>query len=695
MSKHQYDFEPLPPYADARTALKVALPSIKPAENITVTDAAERSMRVNVAGQWQEFRRDVTPYMVEPTDMVPSRMYRGLAFCGPSQSGKTQMLQSCVSYTITSNPGRVALFQMTRDAAGEFEQDKLSPMVRNSPDLKAKIGKGRGANITHQKIYVGGTRLTLDWPVITKLSSSTIRWVLMTDYDHFPDSIDGEGTGYELARARTKSYKSRGMVVCESSPGAPIIDETWRAKSIHDSPPVKSGILGLYPQGTRGRWYWPCPGCEKMFEPTFRRLNFPKTLDPVEAGEAAEMPCPYCGECFSHSLKRELNAAGEWFHETSDGKMARLDSGLVRQTDLLSYWLDGAAAAFSSWSELVQQEVMALERFKNTGDEESLKTARNTGQAQPYTPQGALSENEITLQGLKDKSNGVSTVKGVAPSWTKYILISVDTQKSSFVVAVTAYGDNGIHQVIDRFELATPPARDDGTVERRTLDPFDVAEDWAVLEPLSGMVFPVEGQMYGLTPACVGVDMQGGGSTTENAYTFYRGRRKASESKLWYLTRGSGGKHTDRIWLKAPERANKGRKVATDILIMNMATDRLKDACSTSLRLEARGRNYCHIPEWMEEKHLIEYTAEHLTTKGWEKRKGMVRNESLDLLVQARAMHIHLGGEKIDPDRPPNWAIGGSTNRYAVKLDVIPEPDGPKLIQKPKAPKRRTGNMRI
>jgi len=40
--------------------------------------------------------------------------------------------------TITTDPGRVAQFQMNREAAAEFKRDKTSPMLRNSPELRMR-----------------------------------------------------------------------------------------------------------------------------------------------------------------------------------------------------------------------------------------------------------------------------------------------------------------------------------------------------------------------------------------------------------------------------------------------------------------------------------------------------------------------------------------------------------------------------
>lgn len=688
MSSLLHDFDPLPPLSDPRTALRRCLPSLRPAESISVTEASEKYMSVRVADQWQPFRRDVAPYMTEPTDMIASRYYKGLAFCGPSQSGKTQMLQNALAYTIMSDPGRVALFQMTREAAAEFERNKLAPMIRNSPALRARQSMGRGADNLYQKLFVGGTHISIDWPTITKLSSATIRLVLGTDYDHFKQSIDGEGDAYTLMRARARTYLSRGMVVVESSPAAPIVDEGWQPKSPHDSPPVRYGVLALYPQGTRGRWYWTCLHCGDEFEPRFNRLRYPKSVDPAEAGDAAEMECPHCHALIGHSMKRELNASGRWLHETTDGGLAPLGDDNLRQTDLLSYWLDGAAAAFSTWSELVAQYEQAVARFEQTGDEEPLKTAYNTGQAQPYLPRGATSEHDVTLQGLKDKvqAMGVEVDKGCAPSWVRYITVSVDTQGNRWDVGVTGWGESGRHCPIDRFEIFEPPAAAPGDVKDRTVRPFEIAEDWDALTGLSDMAWPVENSAFALRATAIAIDMQGGGSTTENAYAFYRGRRKAGQGRLWYLTRGRGGNHPDRVWQSAPERVSRAtgrrRRVAKDILITNMATDRLKDAVATSLLLSDDGHNVCLLPEWMTEAQLTEATAERRGEKGWEKRPGMVRNETLDHLVQARALHILLKGERIDWAAPPGWAADVQHNDNAVATvatdsavsDPTPEP---------------------
>lgn len=414
------------------------------------------------------------------------------------------------------------------------------------------------------------------------------------------------------------------------------------------------------------------------------------------------MMCPHCGALFGHDLKRDLNSAGFWLHEAKDGRSVRFHDPDIRQTDIASWWLNGAAAAFSTWAELVSDMMMAQAALKNTGDEQKLISVMNTGLGQPYRPINTGDETELTIEFLRDKAVLTDQARGIAPSWARYVTVQADTQQTRWDVMAVAWGEGGRHQIIDRFDIAMPPetAADH---DRRTVRPFERAEDWEALTMLETKLYPVEGTDFGLLPFRIGVDMQGGQNTTANAYAFYRGRRKAGTVRRWYLTRGSGGRHSDRVWLKAPESksstaAGKRRKVAKDIEILNVATDRLKDATVASLLLAEDGQNICWIGHWQSDAHLVEFTAERKTLKGnWEKKPGMVRNESLDLLAGCRAIHILERGEKLSWAAPPDWAQEVQINLYSRRIDDPAKPDGPVPPvgeAAPKSRKRRRYKMR-
>lgn len=674
---HQEGYEPrpLPPYRDPRAALKDALPALRPPSRMSVTAAAEKYMRVRVGGQWRDFDRKVTPYMLEPTDMITSREFRGLSFCGPSQSGKTQMLQSAIAYCIACDPGRTALFQMTRDAASEYSQEKISPMLRNSPELVARQSSGRSADNIFEKKFRGGMRLTLNWPTITQFSSATIRTVLETDYDHFPDSIDGEGDGYTLGRARTRTHGSRGMCAVEGSPAKPILKEDWQPSRIHEAPPVTAGVLSLYNQGTRARLYWTCPHCEEQFEPNFNQLKYDSSLQPAEAAEKVEMVCPRNGCFIEHSEKYSMNLASIWLHESRCGTRAvPIDDPDRRPSDMVSYWMNGVAAAFATWADLVQQFEAAKRHFVATNDEEKLKSITNTGLGEPYLARAMVVDGQLTVKALQNKQRVLE--QSTAPTWTRFITVGVDVQKGRFVVQVLAWGISGERAVIDRFDLGTPPVNAPRAKDR-VLAPQTYIEDWEVLRPLLTTVYPVDGHDFGLTPMAIGCDFHGEAGVSDNAEKFWHARRKDGEVSRWYLIRGHGGfKVPDRVWYKAPERAHAGKK-ARSIKLLNVATDKLKDSVFSALSREDAGPGSMHLGDWMAKEHLEEFTAESREPTGWKPRKGMKRNESIDLSVYGLAVAIFKGMERIDWDSPPEWAVGGASNTYAVLLaseDTGPAP---------------------
>lgn len=55
--------------------------------------------------------------------------------------------------------------------------------------------------------------LKIGWPSINVLSSSDYKYVALTDYDRWPEDIDGEGDGFSLASKRTTTFMSAGMTL--------------------------------------------------------------------------------------------------------------------------------------------------------------------------------------------------------------------------------------------------------------------------------------------------------------------------------------------------------------------------------------------------------------------------------------------------------------------------------------------------
>lgn len=677
-------FQPLPSFAHPAELLADALPVLDPPSRITVSDAAERFVRIQVQGAWQNFDRTVTPYMVEPSDITQSRLFKAGVFLGPSQSGKTKMLESTALHAVTCDQGPVLIVHMTKSDRDKWVEEKLDPSILNSPDVLDRLGKAREDSTFSRKRF-RGMRLTIGYPTPTMLSGGTYKMVLLTDYDHMPLVLGGknnpEASPFRMALQRIKTYLSRGFVLAEGSPAWPVLDRSWRPgpDAPHELPPVAGGIAALYNTGTRARLYWECRDCGEEFEPRFDRLDYDRALAPGAAGETAVMICPHCGSVIEHRHKVELNRAilkdrGGWRHEGADGALVSVQDKGLRKTSTVSYALNGAAATFANWADMVANYEDALRRAELLGDDSDLAAVHYTEIGVPHARPRFEGDDELSLEFLKDHLQPAT--RGVAPDWTRFVTITVDVQGSYFPVQITAWGEGGKAQVVDRIDLTLPPAdapnvAPDEDGNRRRLAPHRYAEDWAVLEPLAHRVVPVAGADHGLMPLVVVVDFQGAPGVSDNAEAFLRGRRVAGEGGRWRLSRGQGGwKVPFRVKYETPERGH-GGKAARNIKLLTLATDRLKDTIEASLKKAAGGAGALYLPDWMRDDPdmMGEFVAEERHSDGWKKKPGQTRNEGTDLTVQARGAVEHKQMLTLDWAAPPPWAVGGAGNSHAVPLD--------------------------
>lgn len=676
---------PLPPFISAEELLADALPLLNPPSRISVTDASERALRVPVQGNWLPMDRMVTPYMVEPQDTTQSRRFKWGCFVGPSQSGKSQMLLSVCAHAITCAPGPVHVVHMTKTDADAWVEEKLDPAIANSPLLRERLGLGRDDSTFSRKRF-RGMRLTIGYPVANQLSSRTMRLVLLTDYDHMPQKLgpkdSPEGSPFGMALLRIREYMSRGCVVVESTPAFPV-DETagWEPSPGHPHmlPPTTAGIVNIYNQGTRGRWHWECPDCEGLFEPRVDRLHYDASLDPADAGEAAQMPCPHCGSLISHRAKVELNrralaGRGGWLHESRvvDEKgirrLCRIDDAEIRNTPGASWALNGAAAAFAPWHEIVQRYEVERRRAEAVGDYTDLAKVTYTDIGLPYRRPTGDEDAALTVQALRDSAPDLAPM--TAPAWTRFIVASADVNGSWFAVAVTAFGLDGRRTVIDRFDLREPPKgapkAQDSEGRPRAIEPGKYSEDAALLPPLLDREYQVEGAPWRLRPCALVVDFNGPTGWSDNAEKLWRKMRREGLGGLIFLSVGRGGfKHSDRVWLATPQQGSKGKR-ARSIKLLNMAVDRLKDSVLAAAGRGDEGPGSMTLARHIDRERIEELLAERRLTAGYEKRPGVGRNETLDLSVQALAVAEYKGLMRINPDAPPGWATLSAENPVAV-----------------------------
>ncbi|EJZ8230911.1 phage terminase large subunit family protein [Escherichia coli] len=626
-----------------------------------VADAVAQYMRVPMgAGNSVPWDPLVAPYVIEPMNCLASREYDAVIFVGPARTGKTiGLIDGWVIYNVICDPADMLIIQMTEEKAREHSKKRLARTFRVSPEVVSRLSPNKNDNNVYDRTFLAGNYLKIGWPSVNIMSSSDYKCVALTDYDRFPEDIDGEGDAFSLASKRTTTFMSSGMTLVESSPGRDVKDVKWRRTSPHEAPPT-TGILSLYNRGDRRRWYWPCPHCGEYFQPCGDVVaGFRDIADPVLASEAAYIQCPSCSGRIMPEQKRELNGCGVWLR---DGESINADGsryGDPRRSRIASFWMEGPAAAYQTLSQLVYKLLTAEQEYETTGSEETLKTVINTDWGLPYLPRASMEQRKSEL--LEQRAEPVPSRS--VPDGVNFLVATVDVQAGRhrrFVVQVTGYGSRGERWIIDRYNI-TQSLRSDCDGESQRIDPASYPEDWDVLlTDVFHKSWPLASDpSQQMRLMAMAVDSGGEDGVTDNAYKFWRRCRRDGLGKRIYLFKGDSIRRAKLISRTFPDntgRTGRRAQAAGDVPLWLLQTDALKDRVNNALWRDSPGPGYVHFPDWLGSWFYDELTYEERSSDGKWSKPGRGANEAFDLMVYAEALVILHGYEKIRWPDAPEWA---------------------------------------
>ncbi|HAL9353545.1 TPA: phage terminase large subunit family protein, partial [Escherichia coli] len=616
-----------------------------------VADAVAQYMRVPMgAGNSVPWDPLVAPYVIEPMNCLASREYDAVIFVGPARTGKTiGLIDGWVIYNVICDPADMLIIQMTEEKAREHSKKRLARTFRVSPEVVSRLSPNKNDNNVYDRTFLAGNYLKIGWPSVNIMSSSDYKCVALTDYDRFPEDIDGEGDAFSLASKRTTTFMSSGMTLVESSPGRDVKDVKWRRTSPHEAPPT-TGILSLYNRGDRRRWYWPCPHCGEYFQPCGDVVaGFRDIADPVLASEAAYIQCPSCSGRIMPEHKRELNGRGVWLR---DGESINADGsryGDPRRSRIASFWMEGPAAAYQTLSQLVYKLLTAEQEYETTGSEETLKTVINTDWGLPYLPRASMEQRKSEL--LEQRAEPVPSRS--VPDGVNFLVATVDVQAGRhrrFVVQVTGYGSRGERWIIDRYNI-TQSLRGDSDGESQRIDPASYPEDWDVLlTDVFHKSWPLASDpSQQMRLMAMAVDSGGEDGVTDNAYKFWRRCRRDGLGKRIYLFKGDSIRRAKLITRTFPDntgRTGRRAQAAGDVPLWLLQTDALKDRVNNALWRDSPGPGYVHFPDWLGSWFYDELTYEERSSDGKWSKPGRGANEAFDLMVYAEALVILHGYEK-------------------------------------------------
>ena len=241
---------------------------------------------------------DVTPYAKGILEAFSTEWVRELFLAGGSQSAKSQLLHIMYCYTVENCPGPALLGMQDRDTCRETTNDRIVPMLRQTPSLRKFITRNAD-DINGRLIRTRTSVLYLAWAGSEgRLASKPVCYGFFDEVDLWDESAVRNG------RARFRVYEALLMSkIVEACTVSSVKGRIWNSQ--HEA---------------HARWdfYAVCPFCGHSQTLSFSGLRWADgVVDPAEltARGSAWYECEQCQKPWDEDDRNEAVQLGSQQHD--------------------------------------------------------------------------------------------------------------------------------------------------------------------------------------------------------------------------------------------------------------------------------------------------------------------------------------------------------------------------------------------
>lgn len=564
-------------------AFAEALAPIAP-ETLTEWSDKHRQLSGIAAHEEGPWRTSRFPFLERPQDLLsPQDPTQLIVVMKGAQLGFTELALNWMYYTIERNPAPMLYVQKTIEDVSVFVKQRFTPALEAMPQIAKRIGsirigtRGRtGGDSMRTKIFPGGMLRFGGANSASSLRSMPIQNLVLDEDDSYERDIQSEGSPSELAIRRTSNFPNRKIYRIST----PTLKET-------------SVIEPLFEQGTKERFYVPCPHCGNMDWIRWSNIKWEKgksDLSPIHVS----LMCEKCGVLIEERYKTQMLAKGKWIAENPDAEYPSLHI-----SSLYSPY------GFFSWRDAAK---MFLRATKNN-DDALLKTFVNTVLGETW------SESSVTVKASKLEERKEKYPVDV-PSPVIVLTCGTDVQKDRIECETVGWG-RGLESWSIDYRVFL------GDTERSQVwEQFDLylQKQW---QHGTGQMIPI---------AITAVDS---GFRTKVVYEFC----KIRFHRNIFPCKGDSG--WGKGYIDRPKTVNK-----YGVWAFRAFVDEIKSKIYSNLQIEEPGPGYCHFPERSvyDTNYFRQLTSERMETiysggryrVQWVLPKGR-RNEALDCRGQAIA----------------------------------------------------------
>jgi phage terminase large subunit GpA-like protein len=557
-----------------------------------------------------------------------------IVFMKGSQIGATEAALCFVGYSIHMNPSIILLVMPTDEAIKKTSRTRIKPMLEATPVLRDKVKPAGGKdseNTINSKSFEGGVLMMVGSNSPVGLASTPAAKLLLDEIDRFPLSSGSEGSPIQLARARSRTFANRKLLLI--------------------STPTTEGVSAISDEFQKGdqRYYnVSCIFCADFFIITFDLLTW-EIGDP----ETVRLACPHCGGLHEERHKTILLA-----EEGYGGKAKWVPTKQIKNKRKHSYHLSAlySPAGFYSWAELIAD----YEDIK--GDVNLEQTFVNTVLGETYKIKGDAPDSENLYNRREDYPIGV------VPAPVYLLTMGVDVQQDRLECEVVGWTIGRVTYSIQYSVLYGDTSKD---------------EVWGALRELIDNHFEhADGSLMPIKLTCID-----SGFNTVKVYDF-------CTSVGYNRTVPVKGMDGLDVMVSVPKvlTVTKSGKKIGSAKVWGVGVSLLKSELYGFLKLPAKPDpeggpdtyppGYCHFPQY-DRNYFQMLTAEQLQMLKDKKTKKVSyqwvkvrdRNEALDCRIYARAAAYILG---VDRFKETTWEKIKASTRIVQKA-----PEGIPAVKKP------------
>ena len=573
-------------------------------------------------GRWNT---DRTPYLRDIMHAITDPLVEEVVVMKAARIGYTEgIVGNGIGFFIDQDPCPQLVVQPTVDDAEGWSKDNLTPLVEETPRLRAKVRDQKSRNSGNTiltKRYAGGSLKAIGANSPRGFRRVTVRIVWFDEVDGYPPGAGSEGDQVSLGRKRAQTFDNRKIVMGST----PTLKDASRIETAYNA-------------SSQGRCYVACPHCKH--EQVFQWKNIAWDKVTLEDGTTEHLPatahyvCEKCACVIEERHKRGMVMGHRWIHKYPDRRVRGFHISAL-------YSLFHGAR----WEVLVEEFLAAKE------DPSLLQVWVNTVLGETFEVRG----DRVDASTLAARCE---PYKAPVPRGVGILTLAADVQDDRIEYKVKGWGARQESWLIETDVLWGDPGQ---------------ADVWEALDVAIRKRYKHElGPTLGIRAAAI----DSGGHHTDAVYDFVRPRQR----RHVYAIRGhnEGGRP---IWPLRPSKTNK-----RGVKLFSIGTDTAKDVIFSRLKRATAGPSYMHFPEGTTDEYFAQLTAEKKVPElvGGNRRvfrytKIRPRNEALDLEVYNLAVLQSLGRAVFD--HLERWVkkieVEAQTMPAGTAADDTPDPPAP------------------